>query len=240
MVDLRKITPSTKTTSFVPKPLIPNVTNGLVLGLDAGNTSSYPGSGSTWTDFSGNASNATLFGGFSFDSSNQGSLVFNGSNAYADCGTSSNFSITSAGTVCAWFKKPWASGYKGLIDKGRDGYGAWSLCVDETANVATFKARISGTNRSVNASSNYGNNTWTHVCGVFDGINLSIYQNGILSNSAQFSGTIGTNAVSVRVGAANDGLFFSGNISQAYIYNRVLTSQEILQNFRAQSGRYGI
>lgn len=216
------------------------VTSGLVLLLDAGSSSSYPGSGTTWFDLSGNSSNGTLFNGVGYDSNNLGSLTFDGSNDYVDCGNSSNFSITSAGTVCAWFKKSLGSGYKGVIDKGRDGYGAWSLCVDETANRATFKTRISGTNRSVVASSNYGNNIWTYVCGVYDGTNLIIYQNGSQSNSASFPGTIGTNTVSLRVGSANDGLYFSGNISHASVYNRALTASEILQNFNATRSRYGI
>jgi hypothetical protein len=216
------------------------VQSGLVLNLDAGVSSSYPGSGTTWTDLSGSGNNGTLENGVGFDGGNGGSLSLDGVNDYVDCGNASNFSIT-LGTVCSWFKKPHGPGlYKGLVDKGRDGYGAWSLNVDEWLNSVTFKVRISGTNRAIIASSYYGNNIWTYTCGTYDGTNLSIYQNGILSNSAQYSGTIGTNSVSVRVGSANDGLYFSGNIAQASIYNRALTAAEIQQNFNATRGRFGI
>jgi hypothetical protein len=215
------------------------ITDGLVLCLDAADSLSYPGSGTTWTDLSGNSNNGTLTNGPTYSSTNGGSIVFDGSNDYVDCGNSSNLSIT-VGTVCAWFKKSHGSGYKGLVDKGRDGYGAWSLNVDETANTATFKAHISGNSRLIVASSSYGNDTWTYVCGVYDGTNLLIYQNGTLSNSASYSGTIGTNSESVRVGSANDGLYFNGNIVQVQIYNKALTAAEIQQNFNALRGRFGI
>jgi hypothetical protein len=189
-----------------------------------------------WTDLSGNGNTGTL-NGPTYSSANGGSIAFNGSNDYIDCGNASSLSIT-LGTVCAWFKKPLGSGYKGLVDKGRDGYGAWSLNVDEVENTATFKARISGNNRLIIASSNYGNNIWTYVCGVYDGTTLAIYQNGIISNSASYSGTIGTNSVSVRIGAASDGLYFGGNVSNAKIYNRALTAAEISQNYNALKSRY--
>jgi len=195
--------------------------------------------GTTWTDLSGLGNNGTLTNGPTFSAANMGSIVFDGSDDYVDCGNASSLSIT-IGSVCVWFKKPHAGGYKGLVDKGRDNYGAWSLNVDETSNKATFKARISGNNRQITASSDYGNNAWTYVCGVYDGTTLSIYQNGIISNSASYSGTIDTNSVSVRIGAANDGLYFGGNVSNTKIYNRALTSQEISQNFNATRSRFGI
>jgi hypothetical protein len=63
------------------------VTSGLILYLDAGNTSSYPGSGTTWTDLSGNGSNGTLTNGPTFSSSNNGILTFNGTSQYAEMST---------------------------------------------------------------------------------------------------------------------------------------------------------
>ena len=46
------------------------VTDGLVLALDAANHKSYPGSGTTWYDLSGNGNNGTLNCGPSFDFGN--------------------------------------------------------------------------------------------------------------------------------------------------------------------------
>ena len=52
------------------------ITSGLILNLDAGNVASYPGSGTTWTDLSGNGNNGTLINGPTFNSSNGGSILF--------------------------------------------------------------------------------------------------------------------------------------------------------------------
>ena len=54
------------------------VKDGLVLDLDAGNPLSYPGTGTTWTDLSGNNNNGTLINGVGYNSDNGGSLVFDG------------------------------------------------------------------------------------------------------------------------------------------------------------------
>ena len=73
------------------------VTNGLVLHLDAGNPASYPGSGTTWTDLSGNGNDGTLVNGVGYDSANGGSLVFDGVNDYAY--TSDLINIQGPGTL---------------------------------------------------------------------------------------------------------------------------------------------
>jgi len=71
------------------------VTNGLVLCLDAGNRQSYPGSGTTWTDLSGNGKNGTLTNGPTYTSANVGAIVFDGVDDYVSCSASNilnNFS----------------------------------------------------------------------------------------------------------------------------------------------------
>jgi hypothetical protein len=64
------------------------VRNGLVLALDAGRTLSYPGSGTTWTDLSGNGNTGTLTNGPTYSSANGGSLVFDGVDDYVNLGSS--------------------------------------------------------------------------------------------------------------------------------------------------------
>lgn len=62
------------------------ITDGLVFCLDAANSKSYPGTGTAWTDLSGNDNNGTLTNGPTFDSSNGGSIVFDGVNDQVNCG----------------------------------------------------------------------------------------------------------------------------------------------------------
>ena len=52
------------------------VRDGLVLNLDAGEPSSYPGTGTAWTDLSGNGNTGTLTNGPTYSSANGGSIVF--------------------------------------------------------------------------------------------------------------------------------------------------------------------
>ena len=72
-------------------PLI--VTDGLVLCLDAANKKSYSGSGTTWTDRSGNGNNGTLVNGPTFDSGNGGSIDFDGVDDNVNLGNDSSFDL---------------------------------------------------------------------------------------------------------------------------------------------------
>ena len=67
------------------------VTDGLVLCVDAANTKSYPGSGTTWTDISGKNHNGTLINGPTFSSDNMGGIVFDGSNDAVTLSANSDF-----------------------------------------------------------------------------------------------------------------------------------------------------
>ena len=70
------------------------ITTGLQLYLDAGNASSYPGSGTTWTDLSGNSRDGTLTNGPTYSGTNGGSIVFDGSNDYVQC--TGSLTVTAA------------------------------------------------------------------------------------------------------------------------------------------------
>ena len=69
------------------------VENGLVLHLDAADSNSYPGSGTVWTDLSGNGYNGTLTNGPTFSSSNRGGIVLDGTNDYIYRSASINLGV---------------------------------------------------------------------------------------------------------------------------------------------------
>jgi len=90
------------------------VENGLVLYLDAANRRSYPGSGTTWFDLSGNGNNGTLTNGPTFDSANGGSISFDGVNDYVTTPlTLGDIFASSNGleqlTMCYWHRRPSAA-----------------------------------------------------------------------------------------------------------------------------------
>ena len=94
------------------------VTSGLVLCLDAANRKSYPGSGTTWTDLSGNGNNGTLIDSPTFNTDGIGSLSFNGLNSYIGISSPSsrfNWTPSSTGfnnmTLDLWIKTSDTSGY---------------------------------------------------------------------------------------------------------------------------------
>ena len=212
------------------------VTTGLTLYLDAGNKKSYPGSGTTWTDLSGRSNNGTLENTPSYSSSNGGSLLFNGTTQRVVCGNASNLQIT-VGTISAWFNADNGNaGYNGIIAK----QSAWGLFV--ASNVLVAYDWGNGAERSTgitvgNSSWNYAAMTFTETTGTPSN-NAIVYLNGrpVLTTTIKHQ----NNAVQVMVGEANAGQYFGGNIAQTSVYNRVLSAPEIIQNFNALRGRYGI
>jgi hypothetical protein len=219
-----------------PKAASNYVTNGLVLHLDASNTTSYPGTGNTWTDLSGGGNNGTIFNSAGYDSANGGSLLFNGSNSYVNAGNNSSLQLTE-GTISAWINAGTSnSGFRGIIAKQL----AWSIFVYNN-NLITYDW---GNGSIRNTSINVGNNSWNHVAMTFTQTignpsnNAIIYLNGIavLTTTVKNSGQ----TQNVLIGEANAGQFFTGKISQASIYNRVLTAEEILQNFNSLKSRFGL
>jgi hypothetical protein len=92
------------------------ITSGLVLNLDAGNTASYPGSGTVWTDLSGNGYNGTLTNGPIYSSSNGGTIVFDGTNDVASFGNILNIGLSSW-TMSCWVKFNYVSGLAGIMGK---------------------------------------------------------------------------------------------------------------------------
>ena len=102
------------------------VTNGLVLNLDATNPRSYPQpyNGTTWINLAG-TNNGTLTNGPTYNSANGGSIIFDGTNDYVDCGNPISLQINT-GTICVWVKtaSP-GSGFRGIITK-QNNYGLFT------------------------------------------------------------------------------------------------------------------
>jgi hypothetical protein len=214
----------------------PNIVmNGLVLCLDAGNAKSYPGSGTTWTDLSGNSNNGTITGS-TYSSSNGGSIVFNGTSDEVICTNNASVQIT-VGTISAWINASSTNtGVNGIIAK----QSAWGLFVWDN----TLRAYDWGNSVDRNTGITVGNGAWNYVAMSFTETvgtpsnNAIIYLNGtaVLTTTVKHA----NHNVTVQIGEANAAQHFGGNISQASVYNRVLTAAEIRQNYNSLRGRYGI
>ena len=224
-------------------PAPTTVQNGLVLHLDAGNTSSYPGTGTTWTDLSGNGNNLTAINSPTWNSSGYFSTGATG--YFSGSGTASIPIGNSNYTMMAWVRQnsSWGS-RRGIISIG--GFGSQNvsnaLRTDDNTNVGNFLHWWYGNDLSV-ANNNAGLSvgTWFMVTAQFDGTNRRVWANttNVGSNTPGSSHNVLTTAV--MVGATPDGnSLFQGDVAQALIYNRALTAEEIQQNFNANKGRFGL
>ena len=222
------------------------VTNGLVLNLDAGNTASYPGSGTTWTDLSSNSFNATLVNGVGYNANNGGSLLFDGNNDFVRVGPIP-FTGTSTASVSwgLWVYPTSASGNI-MSMSNTDPQSAWNM-PPIAATGQNFRGKI-WSNNYLNSASNYSLNTWYYLVLVFDytARTQRFYVNGMLQSSQS---NISYNASGSNnymfLGQANPGTdntgMFSGRIAIFQIYgNKALTDAEITQNFNATKIRFGL
>ena len=224
------------------------VTDNLVLCLDAGNTKSYPGTGATWTDRSGNGFNGTIYGSPSFSSDNGGSIVFDGSNddvVFPTSLNSSAYEFYAAAnyyyTVSCWFKPDVSdTGKNALFSKAGGFGGSGNLWVAyEGTNLGTS---IRGSWDADSIVDGTLTSEWHEVVIAWDGSTCSAYFDGIfVSNPSVGSASI--QARDFTIGNADSGTggeAYKGNISVCKVYNRGLSAAEIKQNFDALKGRYGL
>jgi hypothetical protein len=214
------------------------VTNGLVLCLDAADKKSYPGTGTTWFDRSGNGYNGTLIGGPTYNSSNGGSIVFDGGNDHT---TVNNFNVNNSITVEAWFNVTQSSWAPIIGNWNSTGNGDSWLLTKNNENKMSFYVMFSvSTGDSISEIQQTTNGVWQQYVGVFNNFNLSLYKNGGLVNSKTTAfNTLYQNSLQIWLGRFSS-FYFGGNIGNCKVYNRALTLQEIQQNFNATRGRFGI
>jgi hypothetical protein len=225
----------------------PIVTNGLVLALDAADRNSYPGSGTTWTDLTGNVNNGTLTNGPTYSTSNGGSIVFDGTNDYINCGT--GLAISGSWTISGFVRSSVSSATQVIIQRSGDGNTSYSQNYGIFMNTNNkFRCGTSADSyKYAESTTTMVTNTWYYVTGVYNATSkiLSIYVNGTFEGSSTAlvgdPPTIGAQYVTLGAG---DGLSFAnrltGNIAQVQVYNRALTASEISQNFNALRGRFNI
>lgn len=226
------------------------VRSGLVLYLDAGIANSYPGSGTTWTDLSGNSYNGTLTNGPTFNRANGGYIDFDGSNDFVDLGNQSGLGFTSGNfSIEAWFYIPssWTGGsqYPNLFSKGANAgwdTNGWSLFVfrDWNGPYAWGYGSRNGGNNAIVARGSAPSNTYLHAVITIEGSTVRLYENGTQINSGSQTSSPGSNSTNVLIGRDTNALSFPGRVAITRAYNKTLSASEVLQNFNANRRRFGI
>jgi len=233
------------------------VTDGLVCCIDAANTKSYSGTGTTWTDLSSNNNNVTLTNGPTFNSSNNGSIVFDGVNDSAVLPTNFfSFPALTTFTISLWFKSTQSNG--GTIfgqqsnSSNPASAGGWVPAVylqsDGLIRIEPFWT--SSSTNFILSSSALNDGSWCNVTTTFDNGTNQLYINGVYNTQqtgktlSAFPGSpsnyyyiLGAGQAASRSLGTN---YFSGNISTFNFYNKALSSSEISQNYNALKGRYNL
>jgi hypothetical protein len=216
------------------------VKTGLVLYLDAASTNSYPGTGTGWYDLTGNLRNGTLTNGPTYSSNNGGYISFDGTDDYV---TSLGTAIVPAGatsyTVSTWvYRNRNNVGYEEVLAQWTNANSGNSFFFGFNGSNVRFTDNWS--NVSVTGAGTTG--VWMNLVGVnLGGSNAYIYLNGTLS--ATLGGALGYTGTGPfligRQGSLNSE-YFGGRISSVMVYNRALSSTEILQNYNIQKNKFGL
>ena len=203
------------------------VRDGLVLYLDAANARSYPRTGNTWFDRSGNGNNGTLTNTPTYSSTNGGSLVFDGTNQYVNITSASiqNQAVTYAGWV---YSTETTATYKNFIDTRTSRPMIWW----------NNSGRIEFDASDFTTSSIY-RNQWVYVVlsKPSGSSSPSYYVNGVLVGTGSVYSTPAVTPTWLNRGVSNT---WKGNCSIIQAYNRALSAAEIQQNFNATKSRFGL
>ena len=217
------------------------VTDGLVLLLDAGNTSSYRGSGTTWTDLSGNGNNGTLINTPTYSSANGGHLLFDGTNERLDLASDLDLSTNTGFTMCLFLQQTtpqtgtgWNYFFNRLdpfIEIGTFGtagttfsFKDFSIPIEiNSGNVTTSWSYIAfGTNPSTRTPFIHRFNSSGYALTT----SATAFTNTTLSFSKMFAGAGGAN--------------YAAKVATIQAYNRRLTATEVTQNYNVLKGRFGL
>lgn len=227
-------------------PAATYVTGGLIYYVDAGDASSYPGSGSTWTDISGQGRTTTLNNGPTYDSNNGGSIDFDGVNDNAQTTSGFNPNLTTK-TLIGWCK------LNSITQQGGGLIGAGWPANSQTFDTIVYNETNNGWmfgsdnfNRTFSSGvKETSTNDWVMISAVYEsGTNgYKMYrQNTLIAQGTQSVLTINDANSAYWLGKRHSTATgpLDGYISVGMIYNRALSSTEITQNYDYFKGRYGL
>jgi hypothetical protein len=215
--------------------------SALKLHYDTNNAASYPGSGTTLTDLSGNGNHGTLVNNSSFTTlaptSGGGVLSFNGTNQYI----STTYTPSNTCSISIWFNNN--------LNYSQFNRGIFSTYNNPNSTNGIYMATYSSTlNLSRDNNDGYFHNvlpslsinTWYNVTVTSDPAGagtIKVYLNGVLQTT--ITGKT-THADVLNIGRSRfDYNYWSGYIGSAMVYNTVLSNTDVLNNYNSQKTRFG-
>lgn len=221
------------------------IEDGLVLALDAGNTKSYPGSGTTWTNIGASGNNGTLTNGPGFTSLNGGAITFDGTDDFIVMSSNIfNSSLTNF-SISVWYYSNTSTG--GILLGNHRHNLTWESIWTSTTDFIVNAANNNTTNRQTLSFTPANFNIWNNL--TFINSSTSGYMKVFLNGSERAtksatvvpwsSSVVNTIGAQLNSAGAPVGLF-NGRISNVSVYNKALTAAEVKQNFEALRGRYNV
>ena len=235
------------------------VTSGLILHLDAGNSASYPGSGTTWTDLSGSGYNFTVQSGSWVSAGAASYFNFSGSFCCAKRvvgGVLTDVPAVANGTIMIFSSILNSTATWRTLTRGAAGAGDHQVIIQQTSNIlgtydntlpADFISNVFDVSTILNYTTKFNCLYWKlstsspyYAFGynnVFAGTNITNVNATFNTGFASIGGFHDGNATVTSSANASQ---YWGNIGVFLYYNRHLTNEEITQNFNALRGRYDI
>lgn len=217
----------------------PIVTDGLVFAVDANNIVSYPKSGTSTYNLTGSGATGTLTNGTSFNISNGGSFMFDGTNDYISFPNDTNLD-SQAITMESWSKINVQTQNAFLFEKGQVN-SQYSNFYNGDGTFYFRTMGLSNQDLTFYYPSYISPNTWNHIVCTYGAGVKTIYVNGVqVAQTTGVTGTISTDATGLFLGAYGPGssYFINGKIANSRVYNRALTAAEVLQNYQAEQYRF--
>ena len=221
------------------------VTDGLILHLDAARKPSYPGNGTTWYDLTSTSATGTLNNGVGHNKDNtNGGLTFDGTDQ--DIQGTFDYTFTTGYTVDIWL-------YIDPRETYPDDEGLWRLNGPSgyrvnlrRRNIQSNSWRYEGTGPNGNIGSEGmvigapTDGVWSHLVCSYDGeTGLKGYHNSILKRTNSID--LGAIPItSFQIGRNSNSPFLQGTVAEFRVYNRQLSDDEVLQNYNALKGRFGL
>ena len=231
------------------------IQSGLKLHLDAGDSNSYSGSGTTWSDLTSNNADATLVNGASYSSSDGGYIDFDGTNDYAtvpetDLATSTPFNGNNAFSVSLWvnidsFPGTNAYQYSPMLFKAAKRAVFFTIGDGSPTDEIGLRVNQNNTWQTPVLSNSLSLNTWYNICVTYDpSSGYILYQNATSVDTSSTTGgtstSISTSGTQIGGYTSGSGRYFNGSISSVLVYDKTLTSTEVSHNFNQLKGRYGL
>jgi len=226
---------------------IKSVTDNLVFNLDAANIKSYPKSGTSWSDLTGNNNTGTLTNGPTFSSENGGSIVFDGTNDYISIPNSTALNPTNI-TVSAWINRTSTVNYAHFVGlpisdtSWTPPYMSYGIEYIGTSDTISLVLGFSDNSIAYTNATAFGNNQWFQFIGTYDGTNVKVYINGAIQTTRAETKTMAASSANFYIGSNNASTVYplNGKIGSVQVYNRSLTVSEVLQNYNSNKSRFGL